>query len=51
MVTDGDGAADAVDWTTLPGANGGPLAAFNASRGGTYAVACSLAGAPCAAAA
>ena len=45
------GLQQSVDWSALPGAFGGPLAAFNSSRGATYVVACSKsAGIPCASA-
>ena len=44
------GAAAPIDWSSLPGPFGGPLAAFNASKGATYVLSCTAAGGlPCAA--
>ena len=41
------GAHVAVTWTALPGPNGGPLASFDASKGGAYVVTCAHKGTPC----
>jgi hypothetical protein len=48
VVDDATGQEVDVVWTSLPGAFGGPLAAFNASQGGNYTVACRKGGVPCA---
>ena len=40
-----------IEWSELPGDFGGPLATFNATRGATYLVDCSVSDIPCAQAA
>ena len=48
VVDDATGQEVPVDWASLPGAFGGALAAFNATRGGTYKVLCDKSDIPCA---